>query len=505
MSSSTKNNDCTNATEDHDNCVGENFDDEAIVNSFVDAISSEDRKSLDFDLRSFVVRHSSQQRPIALVSSGGTACDLEVQSVRCLENFSTGKRGAISVEEFLKRGYAVIHLWRKGSASPYGRVLSQSIMGKNSMPNQGITMSSLGKLFATGDLEEDQEDQLVQDVLDADKNNDQWLSDPSSTIGAGDEHDGDTKHESNHHGNKRSSQKGGVHLHRRIIDSTPLHMALTERQSALEEGRILTIPFRSVEEYLAKLQLSSESLRDSQSLAIFYLAAAVSDFYVPLAERSQHKIQSRNIPDENSDNPLSKTGDKGCLNLKLWPVPKVMGLLRFKWAPVAFVCSFKLETDKAILRQKSEGAVEKYGCHMVIGNILKTRHDKVWILSPANKESWFEESSTTNPLLTVKNWPMHEIARPKLSEAEVLEGMIIERVVERHFEYISNSLSGSFDKSGTASILRSHLELKQAKKNMERELFWKQVQKVALDWAGVFAGAALSYVISTALRRRINS
>jgi len=506
MSSSTKTNDNSTGIACDGNSKVEKIEDEAIVQSFVDAIPSEDRSLLDLELRSFVVRHSSHHRPIALVTSGGTAADLEVNSVRCLDNFSTGKRGAISVEEFLKRGYAVIHLWRKGSASPYGRVLSQSIMGNNSMPNEGISISSLGKLFETGDLEEDQEDQLVQAVLDAEKNNDPWLSDPSSIIGDdhGD-HGNAPKRINNNNNNKRSSYKGGVQLHRRIINSTPLRTALTERQSALEEGRILTIPFRSVEDYLAKLQLSSESLRDSQALAIFYLAAAVSDFYVPLAERSQHKIQSRAIPDKNSDSLLSKESDNGCLNLKLWPVPKVMNLLRFKWAPDAFVCGFKLETDKAILRQKAEGAVEKYGCHMVIGNLLKTRHDQVWILAPADMETWLDESSTANPVSTVKDWPMQEISRPKSSEVEVLEGMIIEHVVQTHFDYISTSLSGSSDKSGTTSIMRARLELKQKKKNIERELFWNQIQKVALDWAGVFAGAAFSYVISAALRRRMNT
>ena len=73
-------------------------DDEALVQSIVDAIPSDDRKSLNLELRSFVDRHSCHHRPIALVSSGGTAADLEVNSVRCLDNFSTGKRGAISVE-----------------------------------------------------------------------------------------------------------------------------------------------------------------------------------------------------------------------------------------------------------------------------------------------------------------------------------------------------------------------------------------------------------------------
>ena len=498
----------TTNTNDNSNTIVDKLDDEAIVQSFVDAIPSKDREAMDLELRSFVVRHASQHRPIALVSSGGTAADLEVNSVRCLENFSTGKRGSISVEEFLKRGYAVIHLWRKGSSSPYGRVLSKSIMGQKSMPNDGISMSSLGKLFDTGDVEEDQEDQLVQAVLDAEKyNNDPFLSDPSSMIGEG-EGDGlnPTKSSSNATRNKRSMYKGGVQLHRRIINSTPLLTALTERQSALEEGRILTVPFRTVEDYLAQLQLTSTALRDSQSLAIFYLAAAVSDFYVPLAERSEHKIQSRAIPDENSDSVLSKERDSDCLNLKLWPVPKVMGLLRSKWAPDAFVCSFKLETDKLILRQKAEGAVTKYGCHVVIGNLLKTRHDQVWVLAPEDMTSLLDDSNgTANSISdTVKDWPMKEIRRPKSSEVEVLEDMIIEHVVQTHFEYISTSLSGSFNKSGTDSLMQAHSELKEKRKAVERERFWNQIQQVALDWAGVFAGAALSYVISAALKKRMN-
>lgn len=355
-------------------------------------------------------------------------------------------------------------------------------MGKKSLPNDGISMASLGKLFATGDPEDDQEDLLVQTVLDAD----QWLSEPSSVIGDEYKDNGKPPKRNN------KSYTGDVQLHRRIVNSSPLRTALTERQSALEGGRILTIPFRSVEDYLAKLQLSSESLRNSQALAIFYLAAAVSDFYVPLEKRSKHKIQSRAIPDDNSESVLSKESDQGCLNLKLWPVPKVMGLLRFKWAPDAFVCSFKLETDKTILRQKAESAVEKYGCHMVIGNLLKTRYDQVWVLAPADVGS------------KVKDWPMQEITRPKQAEPEVLEGLIIENVVQTHFEYISNSLNGSSDKSGTASIMRAQLEFKQRKKSMERKLFWDQVQKVALDWTGVFAGAALSYAISAALRKRMN-
>jgi len=485
-------------------------DDEVIVQSFVDAIPSHDRKALILELQSFVVRHASYHRPIALVSSGGTAADLEVHSVRCLDNFSTGKRGAISVEELLKRGYAVIHLWRRGSASPYGRVLSQCIMGASSTPNQGISIGSLGKLFATGDVEEDQEDQLVQDVLDAQSNRNDYVNTPERS------NNSDTTKRS-----LSSLFRGSIKLHRRIINSIPLRTALIERQSAIEEGRILTIPFRSVEDYLAKLQLSSESLRDSQALAMFFLCAAVSDFYVPLAERSTHKIQSRDVPYKNSNDSkmLSKEKENNCLKLKLWPVPKVMGLLRQKWAPDAFVCSFKLETEKGLLRKKAEDAVEKYGCHMIICNLLKTRHDQVWILAPASMETLIDGVNTNNFNNTsnkcigsniesanwkVQDWPLQEISRPKSSEADALEAMIMERVVQTHFEYISTSISGSFDRSGTNSVLQAHLELEQRKRFNEKELFWNEVKKVAIDCAGILAGAALSFAISTALRRRMN-
>jgi len=166
---------------------------------------------------------------------------------------------------------------------------------------------------------------------------------------------------------------------------------------------------------------------------------------------------------------------------------------------------FKLETDKSILRQKAESAVKKYGCHMVIGNLLKTRHDQVWVLAPDQMMDYSDESSSDNLSSTVKDWPMKEITRPKSSESEVLEGLIIERVCQTHFEYISTSMSGSLDKSGAASVMRAHSELQQKKKILRREIFWNQVQKIALDWAGVFAGAALSYAISTALRRRMDA
>jgi DNA / pantothenate metabolism flavoprotein len=93
---------------------------------------------------------------------------------------------------------------------------------------------------------------------------------------------------------------------------------------------------------------------------MFYLAAAVSDFYVPWTELPEHKIQSRG----------------GELNLELQQVPKCLGLLRNDWAPAAFHVSFKLETDEQLLLHKAKAAITSYGVHCVVANELNTRTER---------------------------------------------------------------------------------------------------------------------------------
>ena len=62
-------------------------------------------------------------RPIVLVTSGGTTAPLERSAVRFIDNFSSGSRGAASAEYFLERGYAVVFLHREGSLRPFERRL----------------------------------------------------------------------------------------------------------------------------------------------------------------------------------------------------------------------------------------------------------------------------------------------------------------------------------------------------------------------------------------------
>ena len=67
-------------------------------------------------LGDFVQRHA--ERRIALVTSGGTTVPLEKNTVRFIDNFSTGNRGAASVEQLLKADYAVVFVYRTHSAFP---------------------------------------------------------------------------------------------------------------------------------------------------------------------------------------------------------------------------------------------------------------------------------------------------------------------------------------------------------------------------------------------------
>jgi phosphopantothenate-cysteine ligase len=78
------------------------------------------------EIINFLEYHEKIGKCIAIVSSGGTTVPLEKNTVRFIDNFSTGSRGAASVEYFLKLGYAVIYLNRPGSVAPFARHLQVS-------------------------------------------------------------------------------------------------------------------------------------------------------------------------------------------------------------------------------------------------------------------------------------------------------------------------------------------------------------------------------------------
>jgi hypothetical protein len=106
----------------------------------------------------------------------------------------------------------------------------------------------------------------------------------------------------------------------------------------------------------------------------------------------------------------------------------------------------------------------------------------------------------------VTEWPLQEVTKPKSSDSDALEHLILEFVVQAHFDYISASSSmDDGDKAGTEAVVRAHQALEEKRTQVQRAIFWKQVQTTALEWGGVVAGSLLSYVVSAALRKRMSA
>jgi hypothetical protein len=424
------------------------------------------------------------------------------------------QRGAVSVEKFLQRGYAVIHLMRTGSTAPYARVLTSLLEQQG---NHGLSCDGLGRLFGPDPFEDDPY------VDDNSNPTDPWLTEfdqaHSKSTGLG---MNETSEESN-------GSDDEIRLSRRVLNSTRMHRCLRERTNVVKEGLLLTVPFRTVDEYLSKLKICSLSLQDSRSLAIVYLAAAVSDFYIPTAKKSLHKIQSRNYAslsdstdEESSGSAISSDNnvvDDGTLSLKLYPVPKMITPLRQTWAPNAFVVSFKLETDKTILYHKAMMAAKTYGVHMVIGNILATRHEKVFVLHKTglmNIEENAEESAEgvsegESHLTKEREFEFIEISKRNTASGTIddLEDAMVGYVVERHFEFIATHFhqpdgNGTYHSmAGAEAAVQASRHLEQRKREIQKELYRKRIRKVTLEVAGTAIGMGLTYGISVFLQNRI--
>ncbi|XP_053256353.1 phosphopantothenate--cysteine ligase isoform X1 [Podarcis raffonei] len=281
-------------------------------------------------VRAWAEAQRARGRRVALVTSGGTQVPLEARAVRFLENFSSGRRGAASAERLVRAGYGVCFLYRTRSAFPWARAL----------PLSGPALL---------------------DVLRV--------------------HDGDA---------------GGQRV---VVDCSgsalpDLVPALLAYHRAKEEGALLVLEFTGLVEYLALLRAAARALAPLGSSAMFYLAAAVSDFYIPASEMPEHKIQS-------TDGPLQIT-------MKM--VPKMLSPLVKEWAPEAFVISFKLETNPSILIDKAKQALEKYRHQVVVANVLDSRRTSVIVVT--------KDSET----------------QLSLSDDEVAQGMEIEEKIVSYLE-----------------------------------------------------------------------
>ncbi|CAD8083793.1 unnamed protein product [Paramecium sonneborni] len=73
-------------------------------------------------MKNFLLNHINQK--IVFVTSGGTSVPLEQNTVRSIENFSSGLRGAASAEYFLKEGFVVVYYYRDKCLRPFARHLN---------------------------------------------------------------------------------------------------------------------------------------------------------------------------------------------------------------------------------------------------------------------------------------------------------------------------------------------------------------------------------------------
>ncbi|ODH45726.1 hypothetical protein GX48_08192 [Paracoccidioides brasiliensis] len=298
----------------------------------------------------FVKLHLAANRRVVLVTSGGTTVPLETQTVRFIDNFSAGTRGATSAEYFLQEDYAVIFLHRQFSLLPYSRHYSHST-------------------------------NCFLDFMD------EAEAPPSSSP----EHD-----ESN-------PDHGAIVVRPEYQDE--MRKVLRQYRYAKQNHLLLLIPYVTVTEYLYELRSIAIAMRPLGSNALFYLAAAVSDFFIPRDRMVEHKIQSSNetttttttpppphvthrhdtIPVDDIytgfNDPQPPTHGKKLI-VDLDPVPKFLLSLVDGWAPQgSMIVSFKLETDPSLLISKAETALQRYSHDLVIGNLLSTRKWEVVFVS----------------------------------------------------------------------------------------------------------------------------
>eukprot|EP00158_Paraphelidium_tribonemae_P008666 Partr_v1_DN28646_c1_g1_i2_m49944 putative phosphopantothenate-cysteine ligase len=310
----------------------------------------------------FIDLHAQVEgRRVVLITSGGTTVPLERNTVRFLDNFSQGTRGASSAEYFLRLGYAVIFMHRAHSLQPFARHVQQ--------------------LMLTADEKTDYTADCMLNCLSVD-------TDGMIRVSTGDSNSEMVK----------------------LINEY-------KHYTAPSFNRLLLLSFVTVQDYLFMLRDISRVLGLRMgSRAMWYLAAAVSDFHVPHPKLAEHKIQSGS--------------NSTVFSLQMDQVPKVLKPLVQDWASNGFIVSFKLETDEGLIEVKSKMALERYGHQIVVANLLQTRKSKVTLFAMSDNS----ESSVERAEIVMSG------------DSGEIEELIVRDLVGRHSLWIS-SLSSSSSKN----------------------------------------------------------
>ena len=328
----------------------------------------------------FIQQHVHSGRRVVLITSGGTTVPLENQTVRFIDNFSAGTRGATSAEYFLEAGYAVIFLHRQFSLLPYSRHYSHSTNCFLDFMRQGDD----GEVI----IEDEYQDEMLR--------------------------------------------------------------VLKKYNAAKKNNTLLLLPFTTITDYLWELREIALLMRPLGSRGLFYLAAAVSDFFVPRDRMAEHKIQSMDVNAQLGkanaalDEDIKPQLDRGKkLIIDLDPVPKFLKSLVDGWAPEGMVVSFKLETDPSILVSKAQQALKRYAHHLVIGNLLSTRKWEVVFVAPNAENKWItiphgkRTKSMSKPLPRGRRVSVPFIYEPPESGNETsseleIESLIVPEVAKMH-------------------------------------------------------------------------
>ncbi|MCJ1362013.1 hypothetical protein MMC16_001115 [Acarospora aff. strigata] len=358
----------------------------------------------------FIERHLLHKRRVALVTSGGTTVPLENQTVRFIDNFSAGTRGATSAEYFLDAGYAVIFLHRQYSLLPYSRHYSHS----TNCFLDFMTEADDGKVVVN--------DEYQEKMLDV----------------------------------------------------------LRKYNAAKKENLLLLLSFTTITEYLWDLRETATLMHPLGSRALFYLAAAVSDFFVPKDRMAEHKIQSSEAGRQLSNghaidgspvkpDPASTRTQGKKLVIDLDPVPKFLKRLVDGWAPEGMIVSFKLETDPSILVSKAQMALKRYSHHLVIGNLLTTRKWEVVFITPDEEENWIrvprhrrtksmsgiekEVGLAARKRKELEDRIDGDIEEPQTEPEMEIESLIVPEVADLHMNFIRSAEHRARERNG---IERGH-------------------------------------------------
>ncbi|KAG6438186.1 hypothetical protein SASPL_103123 [Salvia splendens] len=153
--------------------------------------------------------------------------------------------------------------------------------------------------------------------------------------------------------------------------------AIINSHAATICGTLLKLPFTTIFEYLQNFQLIASSMSSIGSRALFYLAAAVSDCYVPWESMVLQCIRFNpaqvlwtcdSSSSEDAVGAEERLGSQGLLYI-------IQGNCFSSFR------RFLLETDKNILLKKVGTALEKYSMDMVVANELLTRKEEVIVVT----------------------------------------------------------------------------------------------------------------------------